>query len=150
MRAYQQKLPEIRARGAQLVAISPQRPDQSLSMAEKNALEFEVLSDAGNRVAHAPLRVVIYADQDGDTYLAIDQPRQFGLVFPLAARLRQVYKNVGGIDLSVYNGDESWELPMPGTFVIGRDRTIQLAYVEADYTRRLEPGEILDCLQQLG
>ena len=127
MRAYQQKLPEIRARGAQLVAISPQRPDQSLSMAEKNALEFEVLSDAGNRVA-----------------------RQFGLVFPLAARLRQVYKNVGGIDLSVYNGDESWELPMPGTFVIGRDRTIQLAYVEADYTRRLEPGEILDCLQQLG
>ena len=127
MRAYQQRLPEMRALGAQLVAISPQRPDQSLSMAEKNALEFEVLSDAGNRVA-----------------------RQFGLVFPLAARLRQVYKNVGGIDLSVYNGDESWELPMPGTFVIGRDRTIQLAYVEADYTRRLEPGEILDCLQQLG
>jgi peroxiredoxin len=127
LRAYQQRLLEIRARGAQLVAISPQRPDQSLSMAEKNALEFEVLSDAGNRVA-----------------------RQFGLVFPLAARLRQVYKNVGGIDLSVYNGDESWELPMPGTFVIGRDRTIQLAYVEADYTRRLEPGEILDCLQQLG
>jgi peroxiredoxin len=127
LRAYQQRLPEIRARGAQLVAISPQRPDQSLSMAEKNALEFEVLSDAGNRVA-----------------------RQFGLVFPLAARLRQVYKNVGGIDLSVYNGDESWELPMPGTFVIARDRTVQLAYVEADYTRRLEPGEILDCLQQLG
>ena len=127
MRAYQQRLPEIRAGGAQLVAISPQRPDQSLSMAEKNALEFEVLSDAGNRVA-----------------------RQFGLVFPLAARLRQVYKNVGGIDLSVYNGDESWELPMPGTFVIALDRTVQLAYVEADYTRRLEPEEILDCLQQLG
>ena len=126
MRAYQQRLPEIRAGGAQLVAISPQRPDQSLSMAEKNALEFEVLSDAGNRVA-----------------------RQFGLVFPLAARLRQVYKNVGGIDLSVYNGDESWELPMPGTFVIARDRTVQLAYVEADYTRRLEPEEILGCLQKL-
>ena len=126
MRAYQQRLPEIHARGAQLVAISPQRPDQSLSMAEKNALEFEVLSDAGNRVA-----------------------RQFGLVFPLAARLRQVYKNVGGIDLSVYNGDESWTLPMPGTFVIGRERTVQLAYVEADYTRRLEPEEILGCLQKL-
>src|SRR5262245_28718807 len=95
-------------------------------MAAKNALELEVLSAAGNRVA-----------------------RQFGLVFPLAARLRQVYKNVGGIDLSVYNGDESWKLPMPGTFVIARDRTVQLAYVDADYTRRLEPGEILDCLQQL-
>jgi len=126
LRAYQQRLPEIRARGAQLVAISPQRPDQSLAMAEMNALAFEVLSDAGNRVA-----------------------RQFGLVFPLAARLRQVYKNVGGIDLRVYNGDESWKLPMPGTFVIARDCTVQLAYVDADYTRRLEPGEILDCLQQL-
>jgi len=126
LRAYQQRLPEMRALGAQLVAISPQRPDQSLSMAEKNALEFEVLSDAGNRVA-----------------------RQFGLVFPLAARLRQLYTDVGGIDLKVYNGDESWELPMPGTFVIGRERTVQLAYVDADYTRRLEPAAILECLQQL-
>jgi len=115
----------MRALGAQLVAISPQRPDQSLSMAEKNALEFEVLSDAGNRVA-----------------------RQFGLVFPLAARLRQLYTDVGGIDLRVYNGDEAWELPMPGTFVIGREHTVQLAYVDADYTRRLEPAAILECLQQ--
>jgi peroxiredoxin len=126
LRAYQQRLPEIRACGAQLVAISPQRPDQSLSMAEKNALEFEVLSDEGNRVA-----------------------RQFGLVFPLVERLRQIYTDVGGIDLRVYNGDDSWELPLPGTFVIARDGTVQLAYVDADYTRRLEPVEIIESLQRL-
>ena len=95
-------------------------------MAEKNALEFEVLSDEGNRVA-----------------------RQFGLVFPLAERLKQIYTDVGGIDLRVYNGNESWELPMPGTFVIARERTVQLAYVEADYTRRLEPAAIIEGLQQL-
>jgi peroxiredoxin len=117
----------MRACGAQLIAISPQRPDQSLSMAEKNALEFEVLSDEGNRVA-----------------------RQFGLVFPLAERLRQVYTDVGGIDLRVYNGDASWELPVPGTFVIARDHTVQLASADADYTRRLEPQEIIECLQRLG
>ena len=95
-------------------------------MAEKNALEFAVLSDEGNRVA-----------------------RQFGLVFPLAARLKQLYTDVGGIELRVYNGNDSWELPMPGTFVIARERTVQLASVEADYTRRLEPAAIIEGLQQL-
>ncbi len=95
-------------------------------MSEKNELKFEVLSDVGNRVA-----------------------RQFGLVFPLAEKLRWFQKNIGGIDLEQYNGDVSWELPIPGTFVIDRDGTIQLAFVDADYTRRLEPTEILECLRGL-
>jgi peroxiredoxin len=112
--------------GASLIAISPQTADSSLVMAEKNALGFEVLSDSGNQVA-----------------------REFGLTFVLAEKVRTIYKNAGGIDLIAYNGDESWELPITATFVIGRDATIRLAFVDADYTRRLEPSEILSCLRDM-
>lgn len=109
----------MRSLGASLIAISPQTPDNSLNTAEKNALEFEVLSDAGNAIA-----------------------RRFGLVFTLGEELRPIYVSVGA-DLPEFNGDESYELPIPGTFVIGADGVITLAYVDADYTHRLEPADIL-------
>jgi peroxiredoxin len=54
-----------------------------------------------------------------------------------------------GIDLAKYNADESWELPVPGSFVIARDGTIRLAYVDADYTKRLEPAEIVASLRAI-
>lgn len=125
MQAYQQSLPEIRAEGASLIAISPQRPDSSLSTAEKNQLEFEVLSDVGNEVA-----------------------RRYGLVFRVGDAVRAAMTGFG-IDLARYNGDESWELPVPGTFVVARDGRVRLAYVDADYTRRLEPAQIVECLRGL-
>jgi peroxiredoxin len=115
----------MRALGARLVAISPQTPDNSLSMAEKNELAFEVLSDAGNRVA-----------------------RDYKLVFSLPDTLRTLYVGIGA-DLTKYNGDESWELPMPATFVIDRNGTVRLAFVDADYTKRLEADTIIDCLEGL-
>jgi peroxiredoxin len=121
LRAYQAILPQIRELGAGLVAISPQTPDNSLSTAEKKGLTFPVLSDAGNEVA-----------------------RQYGLVFSLSETLRTV-----SADLTSYNGDDSWELPMPGTFVIAPDGTVRLAFVDADWTRRLEPAAILDTLRRL-
>jgi peroxiredoxin len=111
--------------GASLIAITPESPDKSLSTAEKNALQFEVLSDKGHKVA-----------------------RQFGLAFPVAEVLRPIYKQIGA-DLPAYNGDESWELPIPGTYVIAKNGTIRLAFVDADYTHRLETAAILDCLRSL-
>jgi peroxiredoxin len=62
--------------------------------------------------------------------------------------LRPIYKQIGA-DLPAYNGDESWELPIPATYVIAKDGAIQLAFVDADYTRRLETEAILDCLRSL-
>lgn len=118
-------LSDMQALGASLVAVSPQTPDNSLLTAEKNALQFEVLSDVGNIVA-----------------------RQFGLVFALAEVLRPIYKSLGA-DLPAYNGDESYELPLPGTFVIAQDGTIRLAFVEANFARRLEPTEIVESLKAL-
>eukprot|EP01040_Poterioochromonas_malhamensis_P023633 gene23633-29034_t len=94
LRALQSALPQVRALGAQLVAISPQTPDESLSTAEKNALAFPVLSDVGSETA-----------------------RSFGIAFDLADELRPIYARFGHA-LPDRNGDESWVLPIPATFVI--------------------------------
>ncbi len=126
LRAYQQILPEITALGGRLVAISPELPDETLSTREKDALTFDVLSDAGNAVA-----------------------RSFGLVFSLAEELRQAMR-ANGKALPTINGDESWELPVPATYVVGQDRRIALAFVDVDYRTRLAPEEILAALRGLG
>jgi peroxiredoxin len=125
LHAYQQILPQIQALGASLVAISPQTPDNSLMFTEKQALTFAVLSDVGNRVA-----------------------RQFGLVFTLDEAVRAVHRQMGA-DLPAYNGDDSWELPMPGTFLVDQTGAVRLAFVDPNYTRRLDPSIILTELKKL-
>jgi peroxiredoxin len=125
LRALQQALPEITRLGARLVAVSPQTPHESLSTAKKNALAFPVLSDAGSATA-----------------------RSFGIAYDLAEELRPIYAHFGH-DLPDKNGDESWVLPIPATYVIDRDGTIALAFVDVDYRNRLEPAEILTALQSL-
>ena len=125
LRALQQALPAIKAQGAQLVAIAPETPDNSLSTQEKNDLSFEVLSDVGNQVARA-----------------------FGLVFTLPEYLRPLYQNFG-IDLEAYNGDSSFELPVPATYVVDTTGTIVHAFVNVDYTQREDPDNIVAALQSL-
>ena len=69
--------------------------------------------------------------------------RQFGLTFNLPDDLRDIYINGLKLDLSRMNGDESWELPIPATFVIGSDGAIVYSSADPDYTRRPEPTEVL-------
>jgi peroxiredoxin len=126
LQAYQDILPEIKGLGAAMVAISPQTPEYSLSMAEKHNLGFDVLSDAGNLVA-----------------------RQYGLVFSLAEPLRGLYKEKFGVDLTEYNADKSYDLPMPGTFIVAPGGVIRYGFVDPDYTLRLEPAEILKSLREI-
>ncbi len=125
LRALQQALPEFERLGATLVAVSPETPDNSLTTAEKHALQFQVLSDRGNRVA-----------------------RQFGLVFTLPQEVRPIYKQFG-IDIPKHNGDENYELPVPATYVIDRDRTIRFAYVNTDYSQRAEPADVAAAVRKL-
>lgn len=125
LRALEAALPEFQKRGAQLMAISPQTPDNSLSTAEKNALTFDVLSDVGNLVA-----------------------REFGLVFTLPEEIRPIYAGFG-LDLPAHNGDDTFELPIPATYVIGQDGAIALSFIDADYTSRLEPAVIISALDKL-
>ncbi|HLW03021.1 MAG TPA: peroxiredoxin-like family protein [Ktedonobacterales bacterium] len=119
LHAYQAILPKITALGATLIAISPQTPDHSLSMAEKHSLEFAVLSDVGNVVA-----------------------RQFGLAYHYDAATRAFFEQ-RGFNLAQFNGDASWELPVPATYLLSSDGTIRLAFVDPDYRHRLEPTDLL-------
>ncbi|MGD1702620.1 peroxiredoxin-like family protein [Dapis sp. BLCC M229] len=125
LRAYQQLLPEIKSIGASLIAVSPQAPDNSLSTAEKNDLEFDVLSDVGSEVAKA-----------------------YGVAFTLSHKLQKLYTNWGAF-LPKINGIDSWTLPVPGTFVIAPDSRIILANVNVDYTQRLEPKKALEAIKNL-
>jgi hypothetical protein len=90
LRAYQQVLPEIHRLGAELAAISPQTPDYAIADVEKKQLEFPVLTDAHNAVA-----------------------RRYGLVFMLSDALKALQTAFGN-PIPKFNGDGSWELPMPG------------------------------------
>lgn len=125
LRALQAALADITAAGATLVAISPQLPDNSLSTAEKLELAFPVLSDVGNVVA-----------------------REYGLVFSLPEDLRSVYDGFG-IDLPAANGDQTFELPVPATFVIGRDGSVAWRFVDPDYTHRGDPADVVAAVKAL-
>jgi peroxiredoxin len=111
--------------GASLIAVTPEKPDNSLSTAEKNALTFDVCTDTDLSVA-----------------------RRYGLVFSLAESLKPLYRTIAK-DLSEWNASGTWELPIPATYVIDRRGTIRLAFVDADYTRRLEPEAILAALGEV-
>jgi len=125
LRALQRELPGFIARGVTPVAISPEQPDHALALQDKHALAFPVLSDPGNTVA-----------------------RSFGLVFALPAALRPVYRRLG-LDLPGRNGDDSHELPMPGSFLVDRDGIVRAAAVQADYRTRLEPADALNWIDKL-
>lgn len=118
-------MPHLTALGASLAAISPQLPDESLTTAQKNELTFSVLSDENNTVA-----------------------RSFGLVFELTEELRPIYVNLGA-DLPKFNGADTFELPVPGTFVIDQQGIVRSRFVNADYKRRMEPEAVVDIVREI-
>lgn len=126
LRGFQRRLQEFRDLGAQVVAISPQLPDNSLSTQEKDDLAFPVLSDVGNKVA-----------------------RQFGIVFELNDKLLELYRQFGHA-LEDFNGpDGKRELPVPATFLVDGNGTIRLAHVDVDYTQRIDPDDVIRALMAL-
>jgi peroxiredoxin len=123
LRAYQALLSEIHAEGAELVAVSPELPDHSLTTAEKNDVSFTVLSDIGGELASA-----------------------LGIRFTLSDAVRPFYEKAGHA-LPDRNGDGDWALPMPATFVIQRGGRIAEAFIEPDYRKRLDPQQALAALR---
>ena len=126
LQGFQAELGEILDAGGYLVAVSPQATPGSEEMAASNALSFPVLSDVGNRVSRA-----------------------YGLVFRVDETTKAQYQAVG-IDLPAVNGADAWELPVPATYVIGTDGVVHSAFVEADYTQRADPRDVIDALRELG
>ena len=125
LRAWQQQLDVLAKLGGKLVAISPQTPDNSLSTAEKNELAFPVLSDSSLNAANG-----------------------FGIAFEMLQPLIDVYTKAGN-DLPVRNGNGRWVLPLPATYVIGRDGRILFAHIESDYRMRAEPADVLSALESV-
>ncbi|MGB6327945.1 MAG: peroxiredoxin-like family protein [Halarcobacter sp.] len=124
LKALQSINEELNNLGAKLIAISPQTPDASLSTKEKNELAFEVLSDSHNKIA-----------------------KEYGLVFSLAEELRPIYESFG-IDIVGLNQEDSFELPMPATYVINKNKEIIYSFIDEDYTKRCEPQDIIDIIQK--
>ncbi len=123
LKALQAILPQLKASNAALVAISPETPDHSLTTSEKNELSFEVLSDINNAYA-----------------------KSLGLVFQMPEDLREVYHTFG-IQVDKHNGNGDYELPMPATYVINKNREIIHSFVPEDYTERLDPEIILTAIE---
>jgi len=122
MKALHDALPQIEAKGAKLVGLTPETPDQADLTAQKHGLAIDILSDSGNRVAE-----------------------KLGLVYELPESLRTIYQKFG-IDIPSYNGDNSFKLPIPATYIVRKDGVISYDFVNADYTQRMEPAEIIRML----
>jgi peroxiredoxin len=123
MEAMNRVLPEIVQADASLVAISPQSVKQSFFMADQHGLRFRLLSDAGSQVA-----------------------RQFRLVYRVPTEQEAIYRR-SFTNLPFINGDETWELPIPATYILDQDSTVLYVAANEDYTERPEPVEILERLK---
>jgi len=119
LRALQREIENIDAAGAQLVAISPNKPDVSVEFVDKLGLTFTVLSDTDSEVAAA-----------------------FGIAFEVVPELKDLYERAGR-DLGDLNGSERWMLPVPAIYVIDRSGVIRYDYVDLDYRKRAEPSEVV-------
>jgi peroxiredoxin len=124
MEAMNLIVPQIEPAGASFVAISPQTVKQSYFMHDQHNLRVPLLSDAGNKVA-----------------------RQFGLAYRVPPGQEAVFRRAF-VNLPFANGDDSWELPIPATFILDRDGTVLYASANEDYTDRPEPSAILEVLQR--
>lgn len=125
LKAYQRILPQIHAVGAQLIAISPQSPDNSLTIIEKQNLSYKVLSD-NNGLAAA----------------------KYNILYEVPGYLQQILESVG-LNLAEYNSTNRWILPVPATFMIDESAIVRSAYVNPNFMQRMEPADILYELQKL-
>ena len=112
----------VRKRGALLIGVSPQTVRQNDFTAVQHGLPFPVLTDAGCQLA-----------------------AQFGLAYAVAPSQQQYYRSIL-VNIPLVNGDASWRLPLPATYIVGQDGTVLFAGAHADFRVRPEPREILDIL----
>lgn len=121
LRVYQQQLvPFLDSRGVLLIALSPQKPDWSLSMAEHNQLTFVLATDPASALA-----------------------RCLGILSPPPSQQARAAARASGVDVAGANIDGTGNLPMPATLVVGRDGVIRWADVHPDYSMRSEPADII-------
>lgn len=122
LKALQDILPQIKARQAALVAISPQSAEKSADMWADSPFGFDILCDTNNQYA-----------------------KELGIAFDVQEFVLQYYQQLG-INLSEYNNNEENSLPVPAVFVIDRNRTVTFSFIDVDYTRRVNIDQLLNSL----
>ena len=123
MEAMNLVLSKIEQLDAAVVSISPQNVKQSFFMHDQHKLHFPLLSDPGNKLA-----------------------RQFHLTYRVNDEQQSLYQRTF-VNLPFINGDTTWDLPIPATYIIDSDSTILYASANEDYTDRPEPAQILRVLE---
>ena len=116
----------IRSLGAGLVAISPELPDNTLTMAEKHAIPIDILSDATSEVL-----------------------KKYRLWFAVPEEVKTLYLEKFGLNLEKYNGAGRWELPVPATYVLDREGIVRAGEADPDYTARMEPSDVVTALRNI-
>lgn len=110
-------------RNVHFITVSPQKAEISSKLQQDNAIDLTILSDVGNHIA-----------------------QQYGLVFTLSENVRELYKNLGA-SLPEFNGDDSYQLPIPATYLIGQDKKILFSYVNVNYMERVDISELINVLK---
>ena len=116
----------IRSLGADLVAISPELPDNTLTMAEKHAIPIDILSDTTSEVL-----------------------KKFRLWFAVPGEVKTLYLEKFDLNLEKYNGAGRWELPIPATYVLDRNGIVRAGQADPDYTVRMEPSDVVAALRNI-
>src|SRR5512147_1807632 len=123
VQTWQTMLPLAKKKGAMIIDLSPMTSKQADFMRDQHKLMFPILSDECNRIAS-----------------------QFGVSYTVPKYQQELFLTVF-INLPFINGEDSWTLPLPATFVIGEDGLIQYSWVNEDYTLRAEPSEVLQAIR---
>ena len=116
-------MPRIKELGGDLIAISPEVPDHTLTMAEKHQIPIDVVSDGNGGVL-----------------------KRYRLWFAVSAEIQELYRDKFGINLDKYNGEGRWELPVPATYVLDGQGIVRAGVADPDHTVRMEIEEILATL----
>jgi len=124
LQGLQRRYDELLSLGARVFFVGPQTSDDAIAAMDK-----------------AQATIPILLDRDGAVM------RAFGIAFTLPDELHAGYERLGFPDL---NPGTAWDLPVPATYVISQDGTIVAGYVNADYTHRMEPEEIVSAVRALG
>lgn len=126
LRNLQKSMPQIKAAGGNLVAISVENPDNSLKVSKKNELDFTVLSDPN-----------------------LDFARKLGIVYQMPKETDELYKNKYSLDIAKHNEMERAELPLSATYVVNQKGEIVYAFLEPDYKKRAAPEAVIETLQKI-
>ena len=122
LETWQSLHPELRERGALLVAISPQTARQNDFTAQQHSLSYPLLTDAKGQVAAS-----------------------YGVTYTVPPAMQKHYRSIL-VNIPFINGDDTWRLPLPATFVVSREGTILFSEAHADHRVRPDPSDVFAVL----